>query len=246
MLNRTPALLGSVLLAVLVLTAACADSPVAPSQLGDHLVSPAASPTAEQHVDLMPLGLLGNSDIDGEAWLTRTKDGIWLELEAFGDAIEPMDAFTIWAVIFNNPEGCLDGCGADDLFRASAGAMVLNFGGGVDEDGDAELETSEMEAHLERGSTEGKQVLVSPDFPPGRSMGVKNPWKVEVHVILRNHGLKENNPDDLDDQTSMVGAFCNLPDARDTDTPGPPPVFDGCADQGIAVFGPVTAPGQGG
>lgn len=195
-----------------------------------------------QHVDVAPLPPLTDPMIDGMAWLTRSNDGIWLEIDELqGAAIQPMDAFTFWAVIFNNPNGCKGtganaGCGLDDQGRRSAGAMVLNFGGGVDADGDGVLRSDEMTAHLDRLSTAGKQVLVpGPDTPPGQRKGVKNPHKVEVHVIIRNHGPKEADPDDLAEQTSLVGAFCNLfLDAR----PDRDGVADGCEDQGVAIFIP--------
>lgn len=202
-----------------------------------------SSPVIEQHVDLVPLG---PAAVAGRAWLTRSADGIWLELEARGDDVEADDAFTTWAVLFHNPAACSGGCGADDLGDPAVGPMVMNFGGGFDADGDAMLEVDEGSAHLDRHSTAGKQVLLpGPDAPPGTRSGVRNPYRVEVHVILRNHGQKEDDPADRADQTSLVGAFCNLDEAGrpDTDVGLPTGADDGCADQAVAIFTPPGAPG---
>lgn len=230
-------------LAALFVVAACDDpTPVSPD-VPTLDASLGSSPTIEQHEDVAPLHGITDADVDGEAWLTRTADGLSVKVEASGDDIEAMDAFTFWAVAFNNPEACeSDPCALSDLFITATGGTVLNFGGGYDMDGDATLAMNEGGGELARVSTEGAQVLIpGPDAPPGLNSGIKNPYRVEVHVILRNHGMKESDAADRAEQTSMVGAFCNLLDEGRDDTDDIP--NDGCADQGVAIFLPPGAPG---
>lgn len=163
------------------------------------------------------------SDISGEATLTRSKDGLWLAIAAEG--LVEGHAYTLWWVIFDNPAGCKDGgCGLDDLDRTSARVTLVNgdgfvAGGGVDE----------FQTHLDRHDVGGREVLL------GDPSGVDNPYKAEVHVVVRSHGEGEANPADLAVQTSTFGGFCNLP---------VPPTEDGCLDVGAAVFPAAPRPGK--
>ena len=157
----------------------------------------------------------------GTATLTRNADGLWLT--GHSDDLVEGDAYTIWAAIFDNPMGCEGGpgtCGFTDLGRRQAQATISNFGGfvvGV---------SKNFESHLTRH--DGSRETLG---GAGRS-GIDNPYRAEVHLIFRSHGVAETDPDDLADQTSLVGAFCNLSGMT-------------CEDQGLAVFLPPGAPGQG-
>ena len=157
----------------------------------------------------------------GTATLTRDADG--LGLTGHSDDLVDGDAYTIWAAIFDNPMGCEGGpgtCGFTDLGRRQAQATISNFGGFVVD------ASQDFESHLTRH--DGSRETLG---GAGRS-GIDNPYRAEVHLIFRSHGEAETDPGNLADQTSLVGAFCNLPDI-------------GCDDQGLAVFLPPGAPGQG-
>ena len=157
----------------------------------------------------------------GTATLTRDADG--LGLTGHSDDLVDGDAYTIWAAIFDNPMGCEGGpgtCGLPDLGRRQAQATISNFGGFVVD------ASQDFESHLTRH--DGSRETLG---GAGRS-GIDNPYRAEVHLIFRSHGEAETDPGNLADQTSLVGAFCNLPDI-------------GCNDQGLAVFLPPGAPGQG-
>ena len=172
-----------------------------------------------QGTDIVPFG--SGVITSGTATLTRNADGLWLT--GHSDDLVDGDAYTIWAAIFDNPMGCEGGpgaCGLADLGRTQAQATISNFGGFVVD------ASKDFESHLTRHDG-SRQTLGG----AGRS-GIDNTYRAEVHLIFRSHGVAETDPDDLADQTSMVGAFCNLPDV-------------GCDDQGLAVFLPPGAPGQG-
>lgn len=152
---------------------------------------------------------------EGTATLIRTAQGIWLS----GNSPDLVagNAYTVWGAIFDNPSGCVDGCGPDDLTRQSAQARLSNVGGFV---ADA---TGDFEVHLARHD-ESRQTLAG----AGRS-GIDNPYRAEIHFIIRTHGTAETNPSNLAAQTSLLNAFCNPT----------------CQSQGLSVFLPPGAPGQG-
>lgn len=124
-------------------------------------------------------------------------------------------------MIFDNPAGCKDdGCGLDDLDRRSAQVTLVNGDGFV-----AGAGTTNFQTHLDRHDVGGRQLLL------GDASGVDNPYRAEVHVIVRSHGEAETDPADLAVPTSTVGGVCNLP-------------VVGCLDVGVAVFPPAPAPGK--
>ena len=161
----------------------------------------------------------GAAITSGTATLTRNADG--LRLTGHSNDLVEGHAYTIWGAIFDNPKGCEGGpgaCGLSDLGRRQAQATISNFGGFVVD------ASKDFEAHLARHDA-SRQTLGG----AGRS-GVDNPYQAEVHLIFRSHGEAETDPGALADQTSMVGAHCNLP-------------VVGCDDQGLAIFVP-SGPGK--
>lgn len=157
--------------------------------------------------------------VTGEATMTRTSEGIRIDGLAVGLVVG--DAYTLWIAIFENSHGCGEpGCGLSDLGKQSTQATIMNFGGFVAD------ETGAFEAYLDRHDPGGHQILGGTGRP-----GVDNTYLSELHVILRSHGLAEEDRDDLADQLSMVNAFCNLP------------VEGGCEDPGVMIFNPAVPPG---
>jgi hypothetical protein len=168
---------------------------------------------------------IGGSAVSGSASLTRSSLGLWIDLEVEG--LTEGYAYSVWWAIFDNPQGCdANGCDAFDLrnIRQAQGSLV-NGGGFVGTTG-----AVFHQSHLTRHDPEGKSVEA------GDPSGVDNPYKAEVHVVIRSHGPAESDPDDLATQTGTFGVFCNLPD---------PPVAGGCENVGASMFMPPQAPGQG-
>ena len=70
-----------------------------------------------------------NNGYVGAAWLMRTGEGvrgrIMTRVSTAGDP------YTLWIVVFNNPDACTDGCGEDDLGVEEVGASVFNGGGAI-------------------------------------------------------------------------------------------------------------------
>ncbi len=101
-------------------------------------------------------------------------------------------AVTMWAVIFNNPESCIDGCGEDDLARAEVNPSVLYVTGQrVQSNGRAAFAGA-----ISKGSLMG--VLFGP--------GLVDSAAAEIHLIIRSHGRVI--PDMLAAQVSSVNGGC--------------------------------------
>lgn len=198
--------------------AACEDmDPVAPSAIEDgSAVSPAGAPVIVTEVTIGEFPMSG-SGISGQATLTRTKDGLSVDQSFTG--LTAGNAYTIWWAIFDNPQGCDGSCDASDLSRRQAQGSLVNGGGFV-----ASSSAAFYSSQLARHDVQGKQVVV------GDASGVDNVYGAEVHLVLRDHGVAETDPDDLARQTSTFQDFCNLP---------------GCQNVTAAVFSPPHAPGQG-
>jgi hypothetical protein len=161
-----------------------------------------------------------SSGISGQATLTRSADGLSVDQDFVG--LTPGYAYTIWWVIFDNPQGCAAACMPSDLGRRQAQATLVN-GGGFVADGNTRFYSSDLARH----DVEGAQVQA------GDPSGVDNPYGAEVHLVLRNHGAAEADAADLALQISTFGQFCNLP------------IVGGCQNVTAAVFEPPHAPGQG-
>lgn len=137
-------------------------------------------------------------DIPGSSsTLVRTANGITGTAHTSG--LQPGAAYTFWWIIFNHPENCSDGvCGVDDVvpFPGNADAGVsLVYGGGHIIGGNGK---SNFAAHLSVGDTSAA------DFGPG----LLDPWKAEVHIVLRSHG--QPIPGMIDIQIGSFGGGCDV------------------------------------
>lgn len=112
--------------------------------------------------------------------LVRTDNGISMELTTSG--LEP-GAYTIWFVVFNNPEACFlgsDMCGEADEDFAVGGPTRFGFtyatGHIVDDSGEATFA-----GHLKAG-----EVLLNNDLELDEVL--ENARTAEIHLIVRYHG----------------------------------------------------------
>ena len=170
----------------------------------------------EQTFQIRPLSpTMGSIDTaTGAVRLNRTRNEIWGSVHVTD--LDPNSAFTIWAVIFNRPEGCTTNpagpvhCSATDLAavpnpaRASAfnvGAFVTGIGVG----------TANVSVHIRSGAPpDGAFVLfgqgglndngVSPGLHEGNGFGA------EVHLVIRTHGAII--PGAITAQLSMLNGGC--------------------------------------
>jgi hypothetical protein len=151
-------------------------------------------------------------NVPGAATLLRTNRGISYRI--YTTQLDPGAAYTVWVVVFNRPENCEDGCDEPDVNNPDVDGNIAGENGTGNFQGS--LETFDPPA--------GIQVNV----PAGTANGLKDPFKAEVHLVVRNHG--EVIADLADEQLSTFGGGC------DTDSGGT--LEDGffCADRQAAVF----------
>ncbi len=110
-------------------------------------------------------------------------------------------AYTVWWVIFDDPDRCVDGCGPDDLSNPAVNATVMWAAGSVaDQDGFATFQ-----AHAVPGRPEG---FIA------RGTGMFNTHRAEVHMLVRDHGIVGSLGATLLEQITTTNAGC---DPRCTD-----------------------------
>jgi hypothetical protein len=112
--------------------------------------------------------------------LVRTDNGISMTINT--SQLDPHAVHTVWWVIFNNPEHCVDGCGPDDAMRPETNASVFYAAGTiVGASGKASFA-----AHVRQGVYPGPVDGVSVIDVDGP--GLLYPRTAEVHLVIRTHG----------------------------------------------------------
>lgn len=147
------------------------------------------------------------------AWskLVRTDSSATMALRT--SELPARNAITVWWVIFNSPENCVQSegpfrCGASDLENPAVQPSVLYAAGSVS---NSEGKGS-FGSHLSAGDTRGCVTGLP------CSGGLTNPMGADIHLIVRTHG--PIIPAMLREQISTFGGGCNnVPPG--TDEPGP-------------------------
>jgi hypothetical protein len=145
---------------------------------------------------IQPLRVVGvGSVVPGTgSILVRTKDGVGMTLHAFG--LTPGNVYTAWFGIFNNPKECATNpCSAADLPNPDVQAVILSGSGQIaGEDG-----TADFGAFRAVGDTSGSAGL-------GTGTALENPFKAQIHLVVRSHGPVI--PAMLSDQLSTFDGGC--------------------------------------
>jgi hypothetical protein len=121
----------------------------------------------------------GDPVADASAQLARTPNGVHASINTHD--LDP-GAYTAWWIIFNNPGGCVGGCGEDDVFDAGGNPRV---------GGPANPSVARAAGHVVGGSgvasfggslNEGdtSEALFGP--------GLVDSSVAEIHMIVRYHG----------------------------------------------------------
>lgn len=151
--------------------------------------------------------------VAGHISIDRGADSV--DVNAHLRGLNPGHAFTVWAVIWNNPLNCTDGCDEGDL--GVAGNVVIFSGIGGVANG--------------AGNLNGSSTLPSSggDGPiPG---GVTDAEGAEIHFVIQDHGEASDDAAILLLQTTTFEGGCG-----DGVPPTAPP--DTCVDVQAAVFQP--------
>jgi hypothetical protein len=142
------------------------------------------------------------SGTGGESNLTRTDGMVLAAVEAQG--LTPGDAYTVWWVVFNNPDACsAPGCGEDDIFADGNPENGLNVEGvkaagiGV---GNATANiakangTAEFGARLKRSDTMSDHQILFPAGLEGGALLTASGNDAEVHLVIQSHGQARGGP----------------------------------------------------
>lgn len=166
----------------------------------------------------------------GSSTLVRNDNGVTATLRTTG--LTPGHAVTLWAVVFNDPDGCVAGtpvssCGPADA-HAGRGGVSPNHAAGqiVDEDGAASFG-----AHLRVDDT--SRALAGP--------GLTNPRGAEVILVVKTHGPKI--PGLVSDQLHTFAGGCA--DQSDAPPEAPPELLgrsdsNDCAEIRISAQSPAS------
>lgn len=155
----------------------------------------------------------------GTSHLVRTKWG------AFGtfrtSDLPAREALTLWWVVFNDPAGCTDPCGEDDIFVNGDPAQGLNEAGIVSADivagyADGVVGKKNGRAFMSAWLGEGGPV---DEIIFGEGPVLKDAHKAEIHLVARSHGPAI--PGSIRLQTGSYAGGCevflNPPDAPDAE-----------------------------
>ncbi len=153
-------------------------------------------------------------EVVGNASLTRSGNGVKLkvatqvggQLDVFGE-LQGVDwtggdATTMWFVVFNNPDACVDGCGEDEVLNAAQGInndarVGVHFGNGHVAGG-ADFHSA---ARLKVGDETGKVF----------GFALEDPMAAEVHTVLRSHGPAKNlTGQQLSDALHSLNGGCEV------------------------------------
>lgn len=124
-------------------------------------------------------------EVDGATTLIRDYRNKVIHANVTTNALEPDFAYSIWWVVFNNPQYCASpyACASSDLEINGGDPRIkasVFYGGGMLADGGGSTNTVMT---LLPGKT--KREL----FAQSRDWGLRNIRKAEIHVVIRSHGL---------------------------------------------------------
>lgn len=162
----------------------------------------------------------GNPIIPSNATLTRNNDRT-LDVDINTNNL-PEGAYTMWWVIFNNPNACSEGCGGDDFGTPEVNASAFYADGGVIDGSGNGLFSSNLE---ENTLPPPEQVLFG--------NGLADAFQAEIFMIIRHHGLLSSDPEIAELQTTTFNGGCTVTDGDN--------LFP-CQNLQGAVFAAATVP----
>ena len=158
----------------------------------------------------------------GHAKLKRTASGIMFDLHT--TMLGPDVAYTIWWIVFNNPEACVGGCGGDDLGNADVEGSVLFATGRVANAWGEGWFTAFLPkgfVRLNRTETGRERHRLGP--------GLQNVKGAEIHLVIRGHGPALSGAALVEQLATFNGGCINPPGGGDVEN-------DNCIDVQFAVF----------
>lgn len=172
-------------------------------------------------------------EVTGTSTLHRTNNGITVNYKTTG--LTPGYAYTLWIVIWNNPENCATPNQCNDLDFALANLVEVDvlYGNGnvVGDDG-----VGNFSARLNEGD-DSESINALFGLPPAGGLQSGNSFGAEVHFVLRSHGPKI--PGQVSEQIGGYLGGCTDPFAIPPFTEIPDSVGE-CGDIEFAIHAPVN------
>lgn len=124
------------------------------------------------------------TDVIGTSAVVRNDNSVSASITSL--ELPPGQAFTMWIIVFNNPELCASTpCGAPDLFDPAVQGDFL-FGGGHVVGGSGKG-TFAGQISLGDISGTGFNEIGFPEL----AVGLLDPYGAEVHIVLHSHGPRQ-------------------------------------------------------
>lgn len=148
--------------------------------------------TAEVQPSESPPGSGMFTSAEGAAWLKRTRNRVDGRVMARVDQANA--PYSIWWVIFNNPDGCIAECGMADLLAdggAAADVAIFNASGAISAHDGATggIINADLSVIAGEGPGAGSQDAPCP-FPfCQRDLNRKNGLCAEIHVDINEHNF---------------------------------------------------------
>ncbi len=144
----------------------------------------------------------------GDSRLVRTDGGVMGTLRSSG--LASGEAVTLWWVVFNDPAGCSDACGEDDIFTDGDPALGLNEEGIAAADivvgfADGAVATADGAFVLSGSVDESGPVR---DVVFGAEPLLKDAAGAEIHLVVRSHGPAV--PELIRDQLGSYAGGCEI------------------------------------
>lgn len=153
--------------------------------------------------------------------LTRFPNGVTTTLNT--SDLVPGDVYTVWWVIFNEPQNCSDGaCNLDDLFYIEEDGSIT-----LDEVGNRAMNLDALEASVVSIQHASGSVSVDGTLSVSASLGLNNVPGIiygpglqdadaaEIHLVVRTHGPAVDGA--FEDQLSTFGGGCEPIDTAPCD-----------------------------
>lgn len=155
----------------------------------------------------------------GTSHLIRTRWGVYGTFRT--SELPPREALTLWWVVFNNPAGCSDPCGEDDIFVNGDPTQGLNAAGIAAADivaGYADGMVGKRNGRAFMSAWLGEDAKLS-EIIFGEGPALKDANAAEVHLVARSHGPAI--PGMIRAQTGSYAGGCevflNPPDTPDSE-----------------------------
>lgn len=133
----------------------------------------------------------------GFATLKRGSDWVQVNINTSG---LPAGAYTVWWVVFDNPEGCHGGCGEDDLFNEQAKTSVFFAAGGIVKGGGTGAFAARHRAGDALGEPGTQHILGDGSLHTDRA---------EIHNVIKYHGPASDDPAVLEAQVTTLQGGCD-------------------------------------